>query len=98
MIKENSNEIFWEMQRTLGWEFSQYVLSHPEVEKKIPEGAEIVFQVKGNDDFNRWAKATTRTHHESGRPVVIVEVDGLTPPPPRKSRLINPRVALMKHV
>ena len=96
MIKENSNEIFWEIQRTLTWEFSRYVLSHPEVEAKIPDGAEIIFRIKGNVEFNRWAKAISRNRHEARRPIVVVEVEGLSPPPPVESRLINPRVALMR--
>ena len=97
-IKENRNGFFWEIQRTLGWEFSRYVLSHPKVEDKIPNGAEVVFQIKGNAEFNRWARTISRSNHESGRPIVVVKVEGLTPPPPMASRLINPRLALLKKI
>lgn len=90
MKKNRGNEIFWEIQRTLGWEFSRYVLSHPEVE--LPDGAEIVFQIRGRLEFNKWAKEIARNHHEPGRPIAIVEIEGLAPPPPVESRLINPHV------
>jgi len=92
-IKENRNSVFWELQRTLGWEFSRYVLSH---DVSIPDGAEIVFQIKDNVEFNAWAKTMSRKNHESGSPIVVVKVEGLAPPPPTVSRLINPRVAVMK--
>jgi hypothetical protein len=36
-------KMFWETQRTLSFEFSRYVLSHPEFAKKIPSGAQVVF-------------------------------------------------------
>ena len=96
MIKENTNEIFWEIQRTLGWEFSRFTIANPKIE--IPDQAEIVFQIKGNPEFNRWAKSMSRKHHESGRPIVLVKIDRLAPPPPVVSRLINPRMALMKSI
>ena len=97
-IKEDRNGFFWEIQRTLGWEFSRYALSHPELEDKIPDGAEVVFQIKGNAKFNRWARTVSRSQHESRRPIVLVKVEGLTPPPPMASRLINPHVMLMKRI
>jgi len=95
-MKNNNggNEIFWEIQRTLGWEFSRYALRHPDIDDEVPDGAEVVFQIKGNPEFNAWAKGIARSQHESGRPIVIVEVDGLAPPPPVESRLINPHVEL----
>ena len=98
MIKENSNEIFWEIQRTLGWEFSRYILARHEIAEKIPDGAEIVFQIKGNAEFNRWSKSMAHDQHEPRRPVILIKVDGLAPPPPVSSRLINPRVALVKNI
>ena len=91
------NEIFWEIQRTLGWEFSRYILTHPEL-VEIPDGAEIVFQLKGNSKFNAWARKIARANHESGRPIVLVQVEGLAPPPPVKSRLINLHVELTSSI
>ena len=94
MKKHNGgNEIFWEIQRTLGWEFSRYALAHPKIDE-IPDGAEVVFEIKGNPEFNAWARGIAHAQHESGRPIVIVKVEGLAPPPPVKSRLINPHVEL----
>ena len=49
------SDLFWELQRTLSAEFSKYVLSHPEIDEKIPDGAQIVFNLKDNPEFNEWA-------------------------------------------
>lgn len=53
------DEHFWELQRTLSAEFSKYVLSHPETDNKIPDNAQIVFHIKGQDDFNKWSEDFT---------------------------------------
>jgi len=44
---------FWELQRTIGFEFSRYILKHPGFAKQIPEDALIVFQIKDNPEFNK---------------------------------------------
>jgi len=89
MINE---EYFWELQRTLSAEFSKYVLSHPEIDNKIPNNGQIVFHIKGNTDFNEWSEETSRAQKEPNQSVIIVEIDGLMPP--LESRLINPHLEI----
>ena len=55
------NDLFWELQRTLSAEFSKYVISHPEIDEKTPDGAQIVFNLKDNPEFNEWALGTARS-------------------------------------
>lgn len=81
---------FWELQRTLSAEFSKYVLAHPEIDDRIPNNAQIVFRIKGNDDFNAWSQQISIAQREPNQPVIIVEIDDLAPP--LESRLINPHV------
>lgn len=88
-----SDEIYWKLQRTLSAEFSKYLLTHPETDEQIPDNAQIVFHIKGQDDFNRWSEEINRAQRESNQPVIIVEVEGIAPsPPPLESRLINPHL------
>ena len=87
-----NDEYFWELQRTLSAEFSKYLLSHPETDDQIPDKAQIVFHLKGKDDFNRWSEKVNRAQKESGQPVIIVEIDGLAP---IESRLINPHLEVI---
>ena len=90
---KNNGEIFWEIQRTLGWEFDRYVLAHPEIE--IPKGALISFRIKGDEEFNKWSKQISLELRESKQPILIVEIEGLAPPPPVESRLINPHIQVL---
>jgi len=76
---------------TLSFEFERYVLEHPEVLERIPQGAEIVL-LPGDDPilYRINLEAAQRAQHEGdGRPVVYVEIEALAP---RRSRLVNPHL------
>lgn len=92
-MKENE---FWKMQRELSFEFSRYILAHPEIEQKIPLDAQIVFQLENSPEFNSWAKETAEKQQEKGQPIVIVHIDNLVPP--LESRLVNPKVELVSNI
>ncbi|MFH1259034.1 MAG: DUF5647 family protein [Elusimicrobiota bacterium] len=83
---------FWELQRTIGFEFSRYILKHPNLANQIPPDALIVFQIKNNPEFNKWAKKTAESKKEAGQKAVIVEIEKLLPP--LETRLINPHLGL----
>lgn len=91
-----NNDFFWELQRTLSAEFSKYVLSHPEIDKQIPDKAQIVFNIENNPEFNEWAIQVTRLQQESRQPIVIVTVKELIPIP--ASRIINPKIELVSSI
>ena len=90
---KNNDEIFWEIQRTLGWEFDRYVLTHPEIE--IPKNSLISFRIKGNEEFNKWSEEISQKLREPKQPLLIVEIEGLASPPPVASRLINPHLEVV---
>lgn len=83
---------FWEIQRTIGFEFSRYLLKHPEVAKQIPDNALIVFRIKNNPGFNKWAEQMGKLNKEAGQPILIVDIEKLLPP--FETRLVNPRLEL----
>jgi phenolic acid decarboxylase len=72
-------------------EFGRYVVEHPEFTEKFPQNAQIVLQVEGDEEYNRWSKELSDRQREAGQAVVYVKVKGLRPV---KSRLIEPEVAL----
>ncbi|MFH1701940.1 MAG: DUF5647 family protein [Nitrospirota bacterium] len=72
-------------------EFDRYVIEHPEFAEKIPQNAQIVLQVEGDEEYNEWSKQLADRQREPGQPLVYVKVKGLMPV---KSRLIEPEVAL----
>lgn len=43
---------FSEKSLTLSFEFSRYILAHPEVEEQIPEGALVVLLLEDDPHFN----------------------------------------------
>ena len=55
-------------------EFHRYLMENEEFAEKIPANALVIFQIDGEDDFNRWHKETSLKNRESDQPVVLVNV------------------------
>lgn len=71
-------------------EFDRYVVEHPEFGMKIPRNAQIVLQVEGDEDYNKWSRSIAEKQREPGQRVVYVKVKGLKPV---RSRLLQPEIA-----
>lgn len=84
-------DIFEKKHAILVTEFDRYVVEHPEFAAGIPQNAQIVLQVEGDEEYNEWSRKLAEEQREPGQPVVFVKVKGLRPV---KSRLIKPEVAL----
>jgi hypothetical protein len=78
---------FEERQAVLVTEFDRYVMEHSEFAAKIPQGAQIVIEIEGEERFNAWARTLAKKQHEQGQPVVWVKAKGLMP---AHSRLDSP--------
>jgi hypothetical protein len=72
-------------------EFDRYVVEHPEFALKIPQNAQIVLQVEGDEEYNEWSRRTAERQREQGQTVVYVKIKGIKP---AKSRLLKPEVAI----
>ena len=72
-------------------EFDRYVVEHPEFAVKIPQNAQVVLQVEGDEEYNKWGRELAERQREHGQGVVYVKVKGLKP---AKSRLREPEVAV----
>jgi hypothetical protein len=72
-------------------EFDRYVVEHPEFAEKIPQNAQIVLQVEGDDEYNRWSRELADRQREPDQAVIYIKIKGLKPV---TSRLIEPEVAL----
>ncbi len=68
-------------------EFDRYVIDHPEFAVTIPQNAQIVLQVEGDEEYNEWSRQLADRQRESSQIVAYVKVKGLKP---AKSRLIKP--------
>ncbi|MEK6692248.1 MAG: DUF5647 family protein [Nitrospirota bacterium] len=58
----------------LSTEFQRYLIENEEFAEKIPANAMVIFQIEGEDDFNRWHKETSLRNKESEQPVIFVYV------------------------
>lgn len=74
----------------LSSEFDRLVLHDEKLANGIPNNALIVFQVNGDEAFNRHARDLAKRSREPNQPVVVVSVSGLAPP--LTSRLIDPKI------
>lgn len=63
----------------LGLEFDCYAREHPEFLKKIPQNAQVVLLLEGDDKFNSWSKRLGRKQAESGQPVIYITIKKLGP-------------------
>lgn len=84
---------FFDKSLTLSFEFSRYIIAHPEVEEKIPESALVILLLEDDPEFNQRAMELAQSKRETDQPVVIVRVQRLLPP--TESRLVNPRLELV---
>jgi hypothetical protein len=73
----------------IGGEFDRYVLEHPEVLDRIPDGAAIILLPRDDPEFCEENMKLARQIAERGEVVVYVEIEAIAP---QRSRLINPRI------
>jgi hypothetical protein len=60
-------------------EFERYVMEHLQWAEQIPKGAQVIFLVEGDDEFNQWSKERGSAQVEDGQPVMYVKIKGLEP-------------------
>lgn len=93
MAKSSSKaNSFEELQREIGWEFDKYILASPDFAGDIPLGAQVVFLLEDNPEFNKWSIEVNKARREPDQPVVYVKIRGLAPS--QVSRLVEPHLEL----
>lgn len=89
-----TEEEIMEKNITLSFEFSLYVMEHPEFAEQIPQDARVVLLPKDDSELARINRETAARakalDDEPHRPVVFIEFERLLP---ARSRLVGPRVA-----
>ncbi len=70
-------ESYKKMAALLSSEFDRYLLTHPTLAKKLPQNALVVFQMAGEEGFNRWSERLALKYREPHQAVVFVKVGGL---------------------
>ncbi|MDO8734436.1 MAG: hypothetical protein Q7K21_04690 [Elusimicrobiota bacterium] len=83
---------FFDRAIEISTEFDRYVLSHPDIAEKIPDGALIVFLLKNDTEFNTKSLEIANKRREPNQPLVKVSMEKLLPP--FETRLVNPQLEL----
>ena len=55
-------------------EFHRYLIENEDFAEKIPANALVIFQIEGENAFNRWHKETSLRNRESEQTVILVNV------------------------
>ncbi|MBU2228712.1 MAG: hypothetical protein KJ936_13795 [Proteobacteria bacterium] len=58
----------------LASELHRYLMEDEEKARLLPDDALIIFQVEGEDDFNRWHKEMTLRNREANQSVTYVHL------------------------
>jgi hypothetical protein len=84
-------EIMEKKHAILVTEFGRYVVEHPDFASQIPPNAQIVLQVKGDEEYNEWSRNMAQRQRDPGQTVLFVTARGLRP---ARSRLLKPEIAV----
>lgn len=63
----------------LGLEFDRYMREHPDFLDQIPQNAQIVLLLEGDEEFNTWSSRLGKEQAEPGQPIVYVTIKKLGP-------------------
>ncbi|HXQ22820.1 MAG TPA: DUF5647 family protein [Candidatus Acidoferrales bacterium] len=70
-----TNREMFERNQQLSTEFDLYVLDHPQISNRIPDGALVVFIPAFDKELARRNRALARKSRTPGQPVVFVQVE-----------------------
>jgi Family of unknown function (DUF5647) len=63
----------------LGMEFDRHLRKHPEFTDKIPENAQVILLLEGDDEFNKWSMRIGKEHATQDQPLLYVTIKKLAP-------------------
>lgn len=75
---------------TLSFEFSRYLLDHPEIEARVPEGAYVVLLPEDDPELCDYNRRISEEKRAAGQPIVHVRLGSLLPE--QRSRIAGVRI------
>ncbi|TKB71853.1 MAG: hypothetical protein E8D46_17175 [Nitrospira sp.] len=63
----------------LGLEFDRYVREHPEFVDKIPNNAQVILLLEGDEGFNTWSTRVGKEQAAQNLPLLYVTIKKLAP-------------------
>jgi len=74
----------------LSFEFTRYLLSHPDLEEQIPKGAQVILLPDYDEELKRFNLKSAQRQREKDQPVVYVRLKKLAAG--RPSRLVGTKI------
>ena len=74
----------------LSFEFTRYLLDHPELEERIPKGAQVVLLPDYDEGLKRFNLRNSQQQRTKNQPVVYVRIKKFVSNPP--SRLVGAKI------
>ena len=63
----------------LGMEFDRYIREHPEFADKIPDNAQVILLLEGDEGFNKWSARIGKEQATQDQPLLYVTIKKLAP-------------------
>ena len=63
----------------LGIEFDRYLREHPEFTEKIPNNAQVILLLEGDEEFNTWSARLGKEQAAQDQPLLYVTIKKLAP-------------------
>jgi Family of unknown function (DUF5647) len=63
----------------LGMEFDRYLRDHPEFTDKIPNNAQVILLLEGDEGFNKWSARIGKEQAAQNQPLLYVTIKKLAP-------------------
>jgi hypothetical protein len=63
----------------LGMEFDRYLREHPKFANKIPDNAQVVLLLEGDEEFNKWSARIGKEQAAQDQPLLYVTIKKLAP-------------------
>ncbi len=71
--------VFEKRNALLGMEFDRYIREHPDFAEKIPDNAQVILLLEGDEEFNAWSTHVGKEQAEKGQPLLYVMIKKLGP-------------------
>ena len=63
----------------LGMEFDRYLREHPEFTDEIPDKAQVILLLEGDEDFNTWSVCIGKEQAAQDQPLLYVTIKKFVP-------------------
>ena len=60
-------------------EFDRYLREHPEFTDKIPDNAQVILLLEGDEGFNKWSAQIGKEQAAQNQPLLYVTIKKLAP-------------------